>query len=63
MASVTAATAVQIAALTAAARIAAKDIEALGSGEYSGVNINAGQATRIDAELLALKTAVVAITG
>lgn len=63
MASVTAATLPQIAALLDASRKAYRDIESIGSGDYTGSDINTAQAARIDAELLALKVAVVAITG
>lgn len=63
MASITAATQVQIAALLAATRKAATEIQELGQGKYQGADINAALATDIDAQLLALKTAVVAITG
>lgn len=63
MASITAATAVQIQALLKASRQAATEIQELGQGKYQGADINAALATVIDAQLLALKTAVVDITG
>lgn len=63
MASITAATAVQIQALLKASRQAATEIQELGQGKYQGTDINAQAATEIDAQLLALKTALVAITG
>lgn len=63
MASITAATQVQVAALLEKSRKAALSIQKLGQGKYLGADINAKRAAEIDAELLALKTAVVAITG
>lgn len=63
MASITAATAVQVQALLKATRQAATEIQELGQGKYLGADINAQNATLIDAQLLALKTALVAITG
>ena len=63
MASITAATSVQIAALLSAARKADLDIQKLGQGKYQGADINDSRAAEIDANLTALKTAVVAITG
>lgn len=63
MASVTAATAVQVQALLSTTRKAALSIQKLGQGKYLGADINTQLAAQIDAELLALKTALVAITG
>jgi hypothetical protein len=63
MASITAATDVQIAALLEKSRKAALNIQKVGQGKYQGADINAQKAAEIDAELLALKTALVAITG
>lgn len=63
MASVTAATQVQIQALLATQRKATLSIQKLGQGKYQGTDINTQLAAAIDAELLALKTALVAITG
>lgn len=63
MASITAASTTLIANLLAAARKADNSIQLLGQGKYVGADINAARATEIDAQLLALKTAVVAITG
>lgn len=63
MASITAATAAQIAALLSAARKADLDIQKLGQGKYQGADINDARAAEIDDNLTALKTAVVAITG
>ncbi|QQO90815.1 hypothetical protein [Pseudomonas phage Misse] len=63
MASITAATSVQIQSLLGATRKSALTIQKLGQGKYVGTDINAQLATAIDAELLALKTALVAITG
>lgn len=63
MASITAATLPQIATLLDATRKAALDIQKLGQGKYTPAEINTQRAAEIDAELLALKTAVVAITG
>ena len=63
MASITAATAVQIQELLKASRRAKTEIQELGQGKCLGSDINAQLAAEIDAQLLALKTAVVAITG
>uniref|UniRef100_A0AAU6W0X8 Uncharacterized protein n=4 Tax=unclassified bacterial viruses TaxID=12333 RepID=A0AAU6W0X8_9VIRU len=63
MASITAATSVQIASLLAAARKADLDIQKLGQGKYQGADINDARAAEIDANLTALKAAVTAITG
>lgn len=63
MASITAATSVQIQALLSNARKSAQSIQQLGQGKYLATDINAASAAEIDAKLLALKTALVAITG
>lgn len=63
MASITAASQVQVAALLEKSRKAALSIQKLGQGKYLSTDINAQLATAIDAELLALKVALVAITG
>lgn len=63
MASITAATSVQIQALLKATRQAAQSVQQLGQGKYVGADINAQLAAKIDAELLAAKTALIAITG
>lgn len=63
MASITAANPTLVAALLDAARKAALDIQKLGQGKYTIATIDTVRAAEIDAELLALKVAVVAITG
>lgn len=63
MASITAATPTLIANLLDASRKAALDVQKLGQGKYTIAEIGVARAAEIDAELLALKNAVVAITG
>lgn len=63
MASITAATQTQVLALQEKTRKAALNIQKLGQGKYLGADINAQKAAEIDAELAALKTALLAITG
>lgn len=63
MASITAATDVQVATLLEKTRKATLNIQKLGQGKYTLAEINTAKAAEIDAELAALKAAVVAITG
>lgn len=63
MASINVATQTQVANLLAAARKSQLSIQKLGQGKYLGADINDQRAATIDAELLALKTALIAITG
>lgn len=63
MASITAATQVQIASLLEKSRKASLGIQKLGQGQFLNTDINAQNAALIDADLLALKVALIAITG
>lgn len=63
MASITQGTPDSLVALVRAARMALRNIEKLGQGALSGVNIMPGQAAAIDAQLAALVDAVNVAAG